>query len=81
MNNLREVSGYYGVSRPTPTTIYVYEKPNDSRWYAVEGSVNISKTYNEIESGTNVEDLIDFDTITACHPVNSLEDLEREVDE
>lgn len=79
MSNLREVQGYYGKS--TPTTIFVYDKRNGSRWYAVEDSVNINCTYDEIEEGTNVENLSDFDTMGADNPVNSLEDLEREVDE
>jgi len=81
MSNLREVQGYYGVSRPTPTTIFVYEKRNGAKWYAVEGSTNINKTYDEIEEGVNVETLSDCDTIGANNPVNSLEDLEKEVDE
>ena len=78
---LREVEGYYGVSRPIRTTIFVYEQSNGSRWYAVEGSENINCTYDEIEEDTNVEKLRDFDTLGADKPVNSLEDLEREVDE
>jgi hypothetical protein len=81
MNNLKEIQGYYGVSRPTPTTIFVYEKRNGEKWYAVEGSTNINCTYDEIKTGTNVEELSDCDTIGADNPVNSLEDLEREVDE
>lgn len=79
MSNLREVQGYYG--RGTSTTIFVYEKRNGAKWYAVEGSVNINKTYDEIEQGVNVEELSDEDTLGADAPVNSLEDLEREVDE
>lgn len=81
MRNLREVQGYYGFRSPTPTTIFVYDKRDGSRWYAVEGSENINRTYDEIETGTNVESLSDFDTMGADKPVNSLEDLEREVDE
>lgn len=77
--SLREVQGYYG--RNTPTTIFVYDKRNGSRWYAVEGSENINRTMDEIETGTNVEELRDYDTLGADKPVNSLEDLEREVDE
>lgn len=81
MANLKEVQGYYGVSRPTPTTIFVYENRDGSSWYAVEGSTNINRTDDEIKTGTNVEELSDYDTMGANEPVNSLEDLEREVEE
>lgn len=81
MSNLREVDGFYGHNRPNPTTIFVYEKRNGSRWYAVEGSENINLTYDEIEEGCNVEALTDCDHMGANKPVESLDDLEREVDE
>jgi len=76
-----EVQGYFGCSRPTPCTIFIYKKRNGLTWYAVEGSTNINATYDEVVDGINVEGMHDVDTITADAPVNSEEDLEREVDE
>jgi len=38
-------------------------------------------TYDEIDEGVNVETLSDFDCMTTRDEVESLEDLEREIDE
>jgi len=81
MSNLKEVQGYYGVNRPNPTTILVYEKRNGSSWYCVEGSKNVNLTYDEISTGTNVEELQDVDTFTWNEPINTLEELETAVED
>jgi hypothetical protein len=80
MANLREVSGTYG-SGKTPCTVFVYENRNGSRWYAAEGSVNVNKTYDEIEEGVDIEELSDDDAFTWSSPIESLEELEIAVED
>lgn len=80
MANLREVSGTYGRSK-TPCTVFVYENRKGSSWYAAEGSVNVNKTYDEIEEGVDIEELSDADTFTWSSPIESLEELEIAVED
>jgi hypothetical protein len=74
-----ETQGYYG-SEHMPCNIFVCEMSDGSRWYAVEDSINVNRTYEDIELGTNVEDLNDFDTFTASTPIESEEILLSQVD-
>ena len=76
----REVEGTYG-SGMTPCTVFVYENSDGSRWYVVEGSVNVNCTYDEIEDGVDVEELFDVDIFTWSSPIESLEELEKAVEE
>lgn len=74
----KEVNGYYGTHNEA--TIFVYENRNGSRWYCVEGSTNVNKTFDEIEEGVNVETLQDVDFFTASKPVNDIDQLVEEVE-
>ena len=76
----KTISGTYG-SNHTPTDVYVYENRNGSRWYVCEDSVNVNLTYDEIEDGTDVEEIQDVDTMTATTPINSEEELEQFIEE
>ena len=75
-----EVMGTYGGSK-TRTMIYVYPQRDSSSWYAVDGSTNINRTWDDLRDGVDVETLDDFDTMQSDSPVESTDDLEREVDE
>ena len=79
IKRLKELNGSYG-SGQTEDTILVAEMSDDSSWYCVEGSTNVNRTMEELEDGVWVEELDDFDTFTASKPVESLDDLEREVE-
>lgn len=68
----------YG-SQNTPDTVHVLEQHNGLKWYAVDDSVNVSATYDDIESGVDVEMLRDVDAFTWSDRINSLEDLETAV--
>lgn len=80
MAKLREVEGTYGGSK-TPSTIYIYENRDGSSWYVAEGSVNVNMTYDSIEEGVDIEMLSDADTASASKPINSLDDLEKFMDD
>lgn len=73
-----EVNGTYGSSN-TPANILVAEMHNGSKWYCVEGSTNVNKTHDDIEDGVDVEELEDHDFFTASAPINSLDELEAEI--
>lgn len=75
---LYEVNGFFG-SGNTPCTVFVAETYH-TRWYVCEGSVNVNLTPDSLENGVSVEDLNDIDMFTASKPINSLEDLERELE-
>lgn len=75
------VSGFYGCNKEqNKADVFVYEI-NGLHWYCIDGSQNVNATYNPIEEGVDVEILEDVDTFTTLFPVESLEDLEQEVDE
>jgi hypothetical protein len=74
---LYEVSGTYG-SNHTPTTVFVAEERDGSKWYVCEGSQNVNKTYEDIEDGVHVEELSDIDCFTGI-VINSLEELEEAI--
>lgn len=73
-----EVQGTYGSSQ-TPCTVYVYENRDGSKWYCVEGSSNVNKTFDELDDGVDVEYIEDFDCFTASEEINSLEELETAI--
>ncbi len=74
----KEVNGTYG-SNKTKTAIYTATNSNGATWYAVEGSKGVNRTYDEIEEGTDVEGLKDFDFFTWSKNIESLEDLEEAI--
>lgn len=76
--NYAEITGTYG-SGKTETTIYTATDGNGATWYVCDGSLNVNRTYDELSEGVNVEELSDFDMFTASRPVESLEDLERQI--
>ena len=71
--NLYEVSGFYGTRNRG--TILVYETRSGKRWYCVEGSCNINCTYEDIVDGTNVETILDVDTMSSRKPIESVNEL------
>jgi hypothetical protein len=73
--NSFEINGFYGHTMPTPSTVFVVENRNGSKWYCVEGSQMVNKTYDDIENGQNVEELSDFDCFTWPKPIESLDEL------
>ena len=76
---MRTVSGTYG-SGKTPCDVYIYENRDGSYWYAVDGSVNVNRTWEEyIEDGVDVEELDDFDMFTWPKGIHSEEELEEAV--
>lgn len=77
---LYSVEGTYGGSK-TPSTIFVAEKTNGGKHYVAEGSVNVNYTYDDIEEGVDIEELSDADMFTAGKPINSLEELEKAINE
>jgi hypothetical protein len=74
MKNLFEINGTYG-SNKTEATIFVYEKPNGSKWYCVENGYNLNLTYDEIEEGCDIEELADIDTMTSTKTIDSLDEF------
>ena len=74
MNTTHTISGFYG-SGNTPCEVFIYENRNGSKWYCVEGSCNVNKTYDEINDGTNVEDLSDCDCFTTKDPINDIDEF------
>lgn len=75
----RTVSGTYG-SHQTECDIIVYET-NQGKWYAVDGSLNVNCTFDDIENGVDVELLRDHDCCTAPKPINNEHQLESLIDE
>lgn len=69
-----ELNCTYGSSK-TKNTVYVYENRDGSKWYAVDGSLGVNQTYDDMEDGVNVEELSDVDTFTYSSPINSIDEL------
>jgi len=68
------LNGTYG-SNETPCTVFYYEG-----WYCVEDSVNVNRTYEDLEDGVNVEMVQDYDCFTNCEPILSLTELVEAVE-
>ena len=68
--NITITHGTYG-SAYTPCRIFIYENGDGSRWYAVEDSVNVNLTYDDIYAGCDVESLTDVDTFTSSEPIDA----------
>lgn len=78
MAKLIEYRGTYGGGNPC--MVFVYETRGGA-WYAVQDSLNVNFTHDEITEGVDVETLTDSDMFTASQPINSTEILEAEVDD
>lgn len=74
MKQATTINGFYG-SRPNAAEIFIYEERDGSRWYCVEGSQMVNKTYDEIPEGTNVEELNDFDCFTWDKDIETIEEF------
>jgi hypothetical protein len=68
------VNGTYG-SHKTPCEVFVFEKNSGLKWYAVNGSVMVNATYDEISEGIDVEGLADEDCFTWSSKIDSEEEL------
>ena len=76
--NTFEVNGTYG-SNNTPCTVFAATDRNGLTWYCVEDSVNVNATYDDINEGVDVESVSDSNMFTASMPINSLDELEDQV--
>lgn len=74
-----EIPGTY-CSGKTPTTIFVCENRDGSKWYVTEGGSTINKTYDEIEEGCHVEDLQDVDCFTWTNPISDMDEFIKAVE-
>ena len=72
-----EVNGTYSKGKYLiPCTVFFTDG-----WYAVQGSVNVNRTHEDLDNGFDVELLSDYDTFTAGQPINDLEGLIEAVQE
>ena len=69
--------GTYG-SGQTPCTVIALEY-DGLTWYAVEGSVNVNLTPDDLYDGVDVEMLEDIDCFTWPDGIHSEDDLEEAV--
>lgn len=76
MNNL-EILGKSGAN---PSIIFVMKNSDNSKWYAVQGSTEVKKTYDEITPGMRAETLSLYDYFIWCDPINRIEDLVEAVE-
>lgn len=65
------VIGKYGLTDKPSKCVVIIAQKNDYSWYCVKGSMNINKTYDTIEDGTDVESLHDIDSIHWDKPINT----------
>jgi hypothetical protein len=79
MKITEELNCVYG-SRQTKDTVYVYNNGDGSKWYVVDGSVNVNLTFDPINDGVNVEELRDVDCFTWNKPIESIEEFEIAVE-
>lgn len=70
------MNGFYGTG--TPCTVLSYTSAGLT-WYCVEGSLNVNATYDDISDGIDVETVNDVDMFTASNPIETIEQLENEV--
>ncbi len=75
-----EISGTYG-SQLTPCTVLVAENRDGSKWYCVEDSKNVNKTWEDLEEGVDVEMVQDADCFTAGKNIFTLEELEAAIND
>lgn len=74
---LYERNGFYGTRNAC--TIYCMDHICGT-WYAIEGSSNVNFTTEEITEGINVESVEDNDYFEADQPIESLQDMQGEVE-
>ena len=72
-------TGTYGTP-PNDCNVFVYGA-SGVNWYCVEGSSNVNGTYEDIESGVDVELVNDVDYFGFGSPINSVGELISAVEE
>ena len=77
MEGTKVVDGFYGTGSRSEIFIYQTRRGN---WYCVKGSQNVNLTYDEIESGVNVQVLSDVDCFTASKEIKNINQLVKAVD-
>ena len=73
------ISGTYG-SGKTPCQVFTATDRNGRTWYAVEGSCNVNRTYEELQPGVDVETVSDFDSFTWPDGVHDEDELEKAIE-
>lgn len=76
-----ELNGFYGHSQKNPCTVFVYENRNGSKWYCVEGSLTVNKTFEDMGEGVWVEELADVDCFTWSNPINDMDEFIKAVED
>jgi len=75
----RTVQGYYGSGNIPCSVICAQDYDDGPVWYAVEGSLNVSLTYDKVSLGVDVETLTDVDCFTWPNGIDSEQELSRAV--
>ena len=73
-----EVNGTYG-KHAHPCTLLVAEMDDGSHWYCIKGDKHAFQTYTEIEPGTYIEEVNDFNSFAYMDGLESLETFERAI--
>ena len=73
-----EFEGYHGATM-NPGTILTLEEKDGLKWYCISGTVIVNATYDQIDHGTNIDDLTVTDGFSWPEPIRSLEDLDYAV--
>lgn len=76
---LQAINGTYG-SGKTPCVIFTCTTYRGT-WYAVDGSLNVNFTTDDVIDGVDVELLADQDTFTSGFPIYSEHSLGEEVED
>jgi hypothetical protein len=70
--NTFEIKGKSGTN---PATIFVMQNTDHSKWYSVQGSKEVRKTFDEIKKGMRAETLRYFDSYFWCEPIHTMADF------
>lgn len=77
MEGTKVVDGFYGTGNRGE--IFVYETKRGN-WYCVKGSRNVCLTYDEIDTGVNVEVLNDIRSFIADKEIKTIKQLVKAVE-
>ncbi len=80
IRRISEIWAWYGNDKDNTTNVFVAELYNGDVWYVAEGSVNVNLAPDMLEDGVWLEQIRDLDMFTADSPVESVDQLELELE-
>lgn len=77
----KEINGFVGGITKRATTIFTATDRDGGTWYVCEGGTCVNKTFEDVEAGTWIDELSDYDCFTVNEKIESLDEFIKAIED